>query len=121
MPRARRHGTAPLLEEPLHEPVLETVERDDGKAATGLQHLLGGRQPALEPLQLLVQMAADRLEGPGRRVLPGAGLVAHRLADDPGELARPLARPRGDAAAGDAAGLRLLPIMVDDAADTGIF
>src|SRR3546814_7285885 len=63
MPRARRHGTAPLLEEPLHEPVLETVERDDGKAATGLQHLLGGRQPALELLQLLVQMDADRLEG----------------------------------------------------------
>src|SRR3546814_10886731 len=53
MPRARRHGTAPLLEEPLPEPVLEPVARVDGKAATGLQQLLGGRHPPLELLQLL--------------------------------------------------------------------
>src|SRR3546814_12531474 len=80
MPRARRHGTAPLLEEPLHEPVLETVERYDGKTATGLQHLLCGRQPALTTLQLLVQIDAYRLEGPGRRDLPRAGPVAPRPA-----------------------------------------
>src|SRR3546814_19344143 len=64
-------------------------------------------------------MDADRLEGPGRRVLPGAGLVAHRLADDPGELASPLDRARGDDGAGDAAGLRLLAIMVEDVGDFG--
>src|SRR3546814_19563674 len=49
MPRARRHGPAPLLEQPLHEPVLETVERDAGNAATGLTHLSRGHTPPLRP------------------------------------------------------------------------
>ena len=35
----------------------------------GRKHLLGGRQPALELVQFLVHMDADRLEGPGRRIL----------------------------------------------------
>ena len=117
--RAGRQGAAARLEEALHDPVLEAVEGDDGKAAAGREHLLGGRQPALELVKLLVHVDADRLEGARRRVLLRARLVAERLADDLGELAGPLDRPRGDDRAGDPARLGLLAIMEDDVGDLG--
>ena len=50
---ASRDGSvaAALLEEALHDPVLEAVEGDDGEPAAGLQHLLGRLEPAFELLQ----------------------------------------------------------------------
>src|SRR3546814_21004752 len=62
MPRARRHGTAPLLAEPLHATVLETVAREDGKAATGLYPLHGGPQPDPAPLPPPLQKDESRPE-----------------------------------------------------------
>ena len=109
--RAGRQRAAARLQEALHDPVLEAVEGDDGEAAAGRKHLLGGREPALELGELLVHVDADRLEGPGRRILLHAGMVAERLADDLGELAGPLDRPRRDDRPRDPARLRLLAIM----------
>ena len=86
--RAGRQRAAALLEEALHDPVLEAVEGDDGEPAAGRKHLLGGRQPALELVELLVDVDADRLEGAGRRILLHARMMAERLADDLGELRR---------------------------------
>ena len=67
---------AARLEEALHDPVLEAVEGDHGEPAAGREHLLGGGEPALELGQLLVDVDAQRLEGPRRRILLHVRLVS---------------------------------------------
>src|SRR5688572_33053212 len=113
MARSGRKVSAALLEEALHQPVLEAVEGDDGEPAAGLQNLLGRFEPAFELLKLLVEMDPYRLEGAGRRILLLAGMVAGRLANDVGELAGALDRAGGDDRPGDSAGLGLLAVAVD--------
>ena len=93
------------------------MEGDDGKAAARCKHLFGGRQPALELAQFLVDVDPDRLEGAGRRVLLHSRMMAGRLADDLRQLGRPFDRAAGDDRPGDPPRLPLLAIMEDDVGD----
>ena len=77
----------------------------------GFSDALGGRKPALELVELGVQMDADRLEGAGRRIALLALAIADGAANDRGKLAGPLDRPVGDDGAGDGAGARFLAIF----------
>ena len=70
----------------------------------GLQRPLGGGEPALELVELGVQMDADRLEGARRRVALLALPMAKRAAHDRGKLGRSAHRAGGDDRAGDARG-----------------
>src|SRR4029079_7715364 len=58
----------PLAEEPLHDPVLERVEGDDGEAAAGLQHLERRWQGVRERVELVVDRDPQSLEDPLRRM-----------------------------------------------------
>ena len=117
MARGSGGSTAALAQETFDQPVFQAVEGDDGKAATGLKHMLGGRQPALELLKLFVQMDPDRLEGPRRGVLLHPGMMPERLANDRGKLACPLDWARGDDRARNPARLGLLAIMIEHVRD----
>ena len=99
MTRAGRRSSAPFAEEALHDPVLETVEGDNGEPATGPERALGGGKPVLELVELGVQMNADRLEGAGRGFAVLAGADTGGAADDCRQLGGALDRARGDVGA----------------------
>ena len=100
----RRADAAALepLEEALHDPVLERVERDHGDAAAGSQHLEGGRKRLLELAELVVDRDAERLEDALRR------MARRRSAREPGS--RRGSGPRARPSARSAACLRRRPI-----------
>ena len=118
--RAGRRSSATFAEEALHDPVLETVEGDDGEPAAGLQRALGRFEALLELVELGVEMDPDRLEGAGRRIALLAGAEAGGAADDRGELGGAFDRTRGNDGAGNRPGARLLPIVAQDPGDLGL-
>src|SRR3954447_2830910 len=69
--REVRRADAPALlvaQEPLHDPVLERVERDHREAAARPKHLERRRERGLERAELVVDRDAQRLEDPLRRM-----------------------------------------------------
>ena len=85
VPRGSRRRLAAPAQKLLDPPILERVERHDGEPAAGRQQLLGGGEAAIELAELVIDGDPQRLERPGRRILPGLGF-GYRRADDLGEL-----------------------------------
>src|SRR4029453_10846944 len=91
--RRARASLCAIAEEPLHDPVLERVEADDGDPAARAQHLERRREPGLERLELVVHLDPQRLEDTLRRMtFPEARRGRDRRAHDVHELARTLDR-----------------------------
>ena len=78
----------------------------------GFRHALRRGQPVGKLAQITVQMDADRLEGPRRRVLLVMRLVTERTSHDPRQFSGPRDRPRRDNRPCDPAGARLLAIFM---------
>ncbi len=87
VPRGGRRPAGGGGEEPLHQPVLQRMERDHHEPSARRQQRRGLRQPALDLAQLVVHPDAQRLEAARRRVDAGA-IGRHHAADDGGERAR---------------------------------
>ena len=62
------------------------MEGDDGEPALGLQQMLGGAQAACELEKFLIEVEAERLKGPCRRVLGLVVPAAEHASDDIGKL-----------------------------------
>src|SRR3546814_7778771 len=82
MTRSSPFATAAAAQELLHDPVLKAVESDDRQAAARLQHCFSRLQTAFQLLQFAIEVNADRLKRPRRRVL----LVASRSEEHTSEL-----------------------------------
>src|SRR5207249_5976096 len=82
-----------LLEEALHDPVLERMEGDHRETPAGSQHLECGRQRFLELAELVVDGDAKSLEHAlGRMAVAESRRRRDRGADDLDELPGPLDR-----------------------------
>ena len=83
----RGGGHAARGEKALGDAVLQRMEGDDGEPALRLEQMLGGAQAPRELEKLLIEIEAERLEGPRRRVLGLVMPAAKHAGDDVGELA----------------------------------
>src|SRR3546814_19340378 len=93
MTRSSPFATAAAAKELLHAPVLKAVESDDRQAAARLQHCFSSLQTAFQLVQFAIEVNADRLKRPRRRVLLVASAIAHGLPHDGGKRAGAASRP----------------------------
>ena len=67
-------------EKALGDAVFERMEGDDGEPALRLEEMLGGAQAPRKLEKLLIEIEAERLEGPRRRVF-GIVMLAAKHAE----------------------------------------
>ena len=65
------------------------MKGDGDETAFRLEHVLGRAQAPRKLLKLVIEIEAERLEGPGRGVLGVVMPAAKHAGDDIGELPRP--------------------------------
>jgi hypothetical protein len=102
----------------LHGAVLERVERDDREAATGTQDRHRGHEAMPQVLELVVHRDTERLEDARGRIDAARALLLD-AEDETTEVVRGherLARAAPNDRGRDAAGLRLLAVLGEDAA-----
>ena len=80
-------GHAARGEKALGDAVFERMEGDDGEPALRRKQMLGGAQAPRELEKLLIEIEAERLKGPRRRVLGIVMPAAKHAGDDVGKLA----------------------------------
>src|SRR5450759_1674184 len=122
--RWARAARRQLVEHGLDDPILEGVVRDDRHPPAGSQPSDGRPDGAVEDIDLPVDLDAQRLERPARRMGPGpARRRGDRVLDDLYEF-----ESRGDGAAAsrgydefcDARGPPLLAILSKDSSELGL-
>ena len=121
MARSGRNVPAAGLEEALDDAVLQAVEGNHRQAAAGTKRPLGGPESLLQLVKLCVQMDSDGLEGAGRGIALLALAIAERPPHHRRQLGRSGQRSCGDDGAGNRAGARLLPIVLEDAGNLALF
>ena len=121
MTRRAGQSTTAITDERLYLAVLERVEGDDTKTATGTQQFLGSDQAAVQLIEFVIDVDTQRLKGPSRGIDAVARLwqnPAHDFGEVAGALDRRVLARRNDRL-GNPPGGPLLTVNEQNAGEIG--